>query len=218
MTLLSGVSLIRLFNFYLAAVFIIGVIVRIRQYRIVLGLIRAFGSRWPRLLALIKKHSTVLLSWRTMLPGVLTLTLMAVHTVASQFIWPSARLTLGQLALFWPGLMAVSLCGLAMTVLDVFLLSRSGEIDRQIMEKYFDQAEFWLKSWTAPVVRALSLGFIHPRRIVNTEVRNALAKGTGMLNTALWWVVLQTCLRNACGLALWLSYGMQQWLLPRTLA
>ena len=106
MTLLSVVSLIRLFNFYLAAVFIIGVIVRIRQYRIVLGLSAPFGSRWPRLLALIKKHSTVLLSWGTMLPGVLTLTLMAVHTVASQFIWPSARLTLGQLALFWPGLIA----------------------------------------------------------------------------------------------------------------
>jgi hypothetical protein len=168
------------------------------------------------LFALIKQHSGILLGWRTLLPGILTLTLMATHMVASQFIWPSAKLTMGQLALFWPAFIAVTLFGLAMAALDIIILCYAGAIDRPTLEKYFDQAEYWLHSWTAPVVRFLSLGFIHPRRIVSTEVRNALEKGSGMLNRTLWWVAVQTGLRIACGLSLWISYGLEHRLFPET--
>jgi hypothetical protein len=218
MSLLSGLSLLRLFNFYLAAIFLIGLIVRVQQYRAILGLVRAFQGRWPKLFRLVTQHSAILLNWRTILPGLLTFLLFAIHTIASQFIWPMANLTLDQLALFWPALIVVLLCGLAMVAVDVYLLATSSTIDRATLEKYFDQAEYWLRSWTAPVVRLLSFGYVNPRRIVGTEVRLALEKSTGMLNTTLWWVALQTGLRVACGLSLWISYALEHWLFPQTIA
>lgn len=212
----SGLSLIRLFNFYLAAVFLVGLVVRIQQYRVVLGLVRSFQGRWPKLFKLIKEHSVVLLTWRTLLPGVLTFALFAIHLVASQFLWPRAKLTLSQLALLWPALLIVALFGLAMVGIDVFLLCITSKIDRPVLEKYFDQAEYWLRSWTAPVVQFLSLGYISPRRMVSAEVRKALTKATGMVNATLWWVALQTALRIAFGLSLWISFGLERWYFPNS--
>jgi hypothetical protein len=213
---LAELSLIRLFNFYLAAIFLIGLIVRVHQYRAILGLVRTFQGRWPKLFHLVKQHSVILLTWRTMLPGLLTFVLLAIHTMATQFIWPTAHLTLAQLASLWPALVVVVLFGLVMAAVDVYLLCTSSTIDRPLLEKYFDQAEYWLRSWTAPVVHFLSLGFVNPRRIVNREVRNALEQSSGMLNTTLWWVTVQTGLRIACGLSLWISYGLARSLFPET--
>jgi len=80
------------------------------------------------------------------------------------------------------------------------------------LEKYFDQAEFWLRSWTAPVVRFFTLGRINPRQMVAVEVRTALVNSSRMLNSTLWWVVIQAGLRVAFGLSLWGSYALEPWL------
>jgi hypothetical protein len=79
-------------------------------------------------------------------------------------------------------------------------------VDRGEVEKYFDQAEFWLRSWAAPVVRTVTFGFINPRRMVAVEVQTALVGASKVLNTNLWWIVLQTALRVGYGLSLWLTY------------
>jgi hypothetical protein len=200
--------LIRLFGFYLAALFVIGLVVRIRDYRTMLALVATFKGRWPRLYDLVKQHRGIFLTWGTVLPLLLTLGLLLIHTVATQFIWPHANLTLDDLLRMTPALLVVSVTVAAMVAFDVWSLCRASTIDRAALEKNFDQAEYWLKSWTAPVVRVLSLGYINPRRIVTTEVRKALEMASGMLNSTLWWISLQTGLRISCGLSLWGSWAL----------
>ena len=61
-----------------------------------------------------------------------------------------------------------------MFALDLNSLIRVGIIPHAEMEKYFDQAEYWLRSKTAHVVRVFTLGYINPRKMVAEEVRKAL--------------------------------------------
>ena len=75
--------------------------------------------------------------------------------------------------------------------------------------KQLDQAEYWLKSWTAPVVRFLSLGTINPRRLVAKEVAAALEAVAGLMNASLYAVALQAGLRLAFGVSLWTAYLLQ---------
>src|SRR5262249_23012722 len=47
---LLSVKLIRLFNFYLALCFLIGTVLRVKQYLTILKVARTFPGRWPKLL------------------------------------------------------------------------------------------------------------------------------------------------------------------------
>jgi hypothetical protein len=95
-----------------------------------------------------------------------------------------------------------------MLAVDIYFILVVGEVDRRQVEQYLDQAEFWLKSWTAPVVHTLTFGFVNPRKMVAAEVETALLSASKMLNTNLWWVVLQTALRVGYGLSLWVTYAL----------
>ena len=79
------------------------------------------------------------------------------------------------------------------------------EIERSQLEKYFDQAEFWLKSPAARVVHIFTFGYINPRQMVAVEVRSALVNTSKLLNTSLWWVATQAGL-SLFGLSLWGCY------------
>jgi hypothetical protein len=111
----------------------------------------------------------------------------------------------------WPVVLAA---GAAMAAFDTWGVVSVSSIDQAEMEKYFDQAEYWLRSWTAPVVRFFTLGRINPRQMVAVEVRSSLVGSSQMLNSTLWWVVTQAGLRIAFGLSLWLSYALEPWLHP----
>jgi hypothetical protein len=98
--------------------------------------------------------------------------------------------------------------GLAMFGVDLYTLMRVGAIPRSEMEKYFDQAEYWLRSHAAHVVRVFTLGFVNPRKMVAEEVRKSLEGASNLLNTTLWWVNLQVGLRFSFGLSLWLTWAV----------
>jgi len=133
--------------------------------------------------------------------------------LASQWLWPQAdEFTLAQLASLSPVWPVVLVCSLAMMAFDIWGITWVTPLDSAQLEKYFDQAEYWLRSWTAPVVRFFTLGRINPRQMVAAEVRSALVNASRMLNSTLWWVVVQAALRIACGLSLWLSYALGPWL------
>jgi hypothetical protein len=206
MSWLFELHLIRLFNFYLAAIFVIGTFVRWRQYQIFLILMRAMPNRWPRLMQLVKQYRHVFVTWGTILPLALMLGLLVLNWVATNFIWPEANFTLGDLCRLRPALVVVGVSSVAMIAFDTDGLVRSGTVDRAQMESYFDQAEYWLRSWAAPVVRIFTLGYIHPRRMVRDEVQKALVSASLLLNSTLWWVITQTGLRIAYGLSLWGTY------------
>lgn len=205
---LRSLDLIHLFNFYLALVFLVSTFLRVRQYEAVVRLVRALPERWPRLFALVKQHHGVFLTRGTVLPLLLTLGLCLVNLLACRMVWPHASLTVGRLVDLWPAVPFVAVTGLAMLAVDAYATFVVGEVDRAEMEKYFDQAEFWLKSWTAPVVKWLTFGRINPRQMVNTEVQKALVEVSALLNSTMWWVSAQTGLRIAFGLAIWLTFAL----------
>ncbi|HEY7154308.1 MAG TPA: hypothetical protein VH575_10160 [Gemmataceae bacterium] len=213
MAWLLELRLIRFFGFYLAVMFLLSTWVRLRQYGTIVRLVRSMPNRWPLLLQLLKQHIHLFLTWGTVLPLVLLLTVFALNLIASKWLWPQAdEFTMAQLLPLYPLWPVVFFLGAAMAAFDVWGVVRVAPIDRAEMEKYFDQAEFWLRSWTAPVVRVFTLGRINPRRMVAVEVRTALVSSSQMLNSTLWWVVIQAGLRIAFGLSLWGSYALGPWL------
>jgi ABC-type sulfate transport system permease component len=205
---LRDLNLIHLFDFYLALLFLVSTYLRFRQYEAVVRLVRAVPERWPRLFQLVREHHTIFFTWSTALPAVLALGLSVVHTLACRWVWPHAQLTAGQIAELPVAVPVVVMFGVAMVTFDAYATFTVGELDRPMLEKYFDQAEYWLRSWVAPVVHVFTLGRISPRRMVAEEVRKALVEASRLLNATLWWVNVQVTLRIAFGLSLWLTYAL----------
>ena len=211
MAALYDLNLIRFFDFYLLLLFFVSLYLRVQQYRAAIGLVRSVPGRWPKLFELVRQHRMVFLTWTTLLPAILALTLSVSHMLLCRLVWPHANLNVARLLELWPAIPAVALCGLLMVGFDLVATFWVGQIDRRLLEKYFDQAEYWLRSWVAPVVRVFTLGRINPRKMVAVEVQKALLDASKLLNTTLWWVAVQVGLRVAFGLSIWLTYAVGQW-------
>lgn len=204
---LLSLKLIRLFDFYLILAFFLSTLLRVQQYRTILGVIRDVPGRWPKLFGLIRQHRGLFLTWGTILPLVLTLGLWLAHTLLRRFVLSDGEdLTVEQLLSMWLAVPLVGAAALAMLSFDFFGAVNVAEINRAELEKYFDQAEYWLRSWTAPVVNFFTLGYVNPRRIVAVEVQNALRSASATINDSLWWMSIQTVLRIIFGLLLWISF------------
>jgi hypothetical protein len=200
-------NLIHLFDFYLAAMFVLGTARRIAQYRAFAGLALSMPGRWPRLLELVHGHRTLFLTWSTLIPSALALFIWLVHTLASRMIWHTATLTAHDLFTHWLGLIVVLPFAVAMFAVDIYFLVVVGQIDRPMMEKYFDQAEYWLRSPVARVVRVVTFGYINPRRMVHEEVQKSLVGASSLINRSLYWTCVQMGLRIAVGLSLWFAWA-----------
>ena len=208
MVWLLNLDLIHFFDFYLAVIFLLSTYRRVGQYRAVAGLALAAPGRWPKLFQLIKQHRTILLTWQFALPSLLAFMLMIVQLSASRYIWHQASLTVDTVMsrpIAWP---VLALIGLAMLAVDVYCTAFAGEVNRKETEKYFDDAEYWLRSWKAPVVHFFTLGRINPRQMVAAEVQKALLEASASINSSMWWVTAQVGLRIAFGLALWVTYAV----------
>lgn len=204
---LLSLRLLRLFDFYLILAFFFSTYLRFKQYRTILGVVRDVPGRWPRLFQLVKQYRNVFLTWGTILPLVLTLLLWLAHTIIRRTVLTEGEdLTFGQLKAMWFAFLLVGMAALVMLSFDFYGAINVAEIDQKELEKYFDQAEYWLRSWTAPVVRVFTLGYVNPRRMVDVEVKNAVKSAGEVINESLWWLVIQTILRIVFGLTLWLSF------------
>jgi hypothetical protein len=204
---LLSLRLIRLFDFYLILSFLLSTLLRVQHYRTILAVVRAVPGRWPKLFQLVRQHRGVFLTWGTILPLVLTLSLWLVNTLLRRLVLSNGEdLTLARLLEMWLAVPIVAIVGLAMLSFDFFGAINVAEIDRATLEKYFDQAEYWLRSWTAPVVNFFTFGFVNPRKIVTIEVQNALKDASAVINDSLWWMTIQTILRIVFGLSLWLAF------------
>jgi hypothetical protein len=208
-------NVIQFLDFYFTAMFVFGTLRRLAQYREIGRLVWLMPGRWPNLLALVKKHRTIFMTWATVAPALLAMLVMGLQLVASRGVWPDAAgpqgLTVARLGQNTLALVIIIPLGLAMLALDVFTLIYVGRIDREAVEKNFDQAEYWLASRTATVVRVFTLGFVNPRRMVNEEVQKALVGASSVLNRSLWWVSMQVGLRLAFGLSLWLTWAFGEY-------
>jgi hypothetical protein len=201
-------DLIDAFTLYLVLAFVTGTVLRARNYLALVGLVYRSAARWPKLRALVKTHRAIFLRWPTVVPLALTLLLTVGNACASHLVWSHARVTPADLWTHPTALVAVVVAAGLMGFIDfraVFVFAR---FDRPKVEAVLDRAEHWLGSWKAPAVRVLSLGLIHPRRIVGEQVRQALVEAALAANGQLWAMCLQVVARFAFGLALWVTWAV----------
>jgi len=203
---MGQLNLIRLFDFYLGAMFLLGTLRRLEQYHSVGRILVAAPGRWPNLMRVMRQHRAVFFTWSTVRPALLALALSVLHMVATRLIWPTANVTIHQLIERWYLLPVLLMALLPMLGLDVFFLVRVSRIDRAETVDYLDKAEYWLVSWRAPVVRFMTFGYVDPRRMVSVEVQKALTEISGLVNSSLYWMSLQIGLRVLFGLTLWGSW------------
>jgi len=209
---IGSLSLIRFLDFYFAFMFLLGTWRRFGQYQNVAKLALSGLSRWPHLMRLVSQYRTIFWTWGTIAPALAALALWLAQMLASQYLFPEARaadgMTIARLFDGWIAPIIVVPLGIAMFGFDFYSLYRGGDIDRTQLESHFDQAEYWLRSKTANVVRFASFGFLNPRRLVAREVEKALLAVSEMLNFTLWWVSLQMGLRIAFGLSIWVTWAV----------
>lgn len=201
-------NLIHLFTFYLAAAFLLSTVRRVRQYHDVAQLALAAPNRWPRVMAQIRGHWIMFLTWATLRPAAVALGLLVAQMICSRLIWPSANLTLRDLLDEWWMTPPVLATLGAMLAVDLYFIVRVGAIDRPETERYLDEAEHWLTSWKGPLIHTLTFGYINPRQMVYVEVKKAVEEGRGLLHRNLWWMSAQAGLRLLYGLTLWLAWAL----------
>lgn len=195
-------NLIRLFDFYLALMFLISLVRRWAVYMNALRILVAVRGRWPRLIERLREHTSLILNWSFFRPAVIALFLMVVQLIASRVLWPQAVLTGDDVRREWWLVPAILLPLVPMLLVDLYFIFRVGKFDHGETVKYLDQAESWLR-WKGVLVRTLTFGVVNPRRMVDEEVKKSLAEMQSTITASLWWVIVQTTLRLAFGLTLW---------------
>src|ERR1019366_2851296 len=148
-----SLNLIHFLDFYFAFMFFAGTLRRLGQYQSVGQLIFAGPTRWPHLLKLLSEYRTLFWTWSMVFPAIFALLLWVLQMLASRFVFPEASnpqnaLTVERLLEYWPALLVVAPLGLAMFAFDLYSFYVVGQFDRAMVEKYFDQAEYWLRSKT----------------------------------------------------------------------
>jgi uncharacterized protein with PQ loop repeat len=201
-------NLLNLFEFYLASMFVLSTARRISQYITVAAIVAKLPNRYPKLFNLVKQHRSILINWAMFWPTLLTLALWLVHSLLLRLVLPNASLTIADLHGRWIALTLLIVSGSAMIGLDVYFLYWVTAIDRPTVEKSLDQAEYWLTGWKAPLVEALTLGYVKPRETVNVEVKKALEGVGTSLTSSMWWTTLQMAIRVGFGAALWISWAV----------
>jgi hypothetical protein len=207
LTWFDTLNLIDVFNYYLILAFLVSTGMRIRSYRAILGLVFASPSRWPKLLALVKTHRTILLGWPMLLAIGLAFTLMLSNSLAIRLVWAPAKVTFEELWGRWLPLVAVTLSGGLMLLLDCRAIFSVGRFDRIALEQDLDKAESWLKSWMAPALRMITFGFVNPRKIVGAEVQRVLVDANWIVIGGMWRTSLRSGMQLAFGLSLWLTWA-----------
>ena len=203
------INLIRVFDFYLALMFLISLVRRWEVYWDAVRILVSVRGRWPRLLQRLGDHQSLLLNWSFFRPALLALGLTVIQMICSRVIWPHAVITGPHLQEEWWQIVVILLPMLPMLAVDVYFVVRVGRFDHAETVKYFDQAENWL-GWKGPLVRVLTLGYIDPHKMVDEEVRKNLAELGTTVRSSLWWVSAQIGLRVFFGLTLWLLWASQE--------
>jgi hypothetical protein len=206
MNALRSLNLLAGLDYYLVLTFIVSIVMRYRQYRTLAGLLWSAPGRWPKLIQLLRQQRRVFFTWPTLVPVALTFLLMLVHLLAYNLIWPAARVTPADLWERWIGFLSAVFFGLGMLVLDYDACFNVWEFDRPDLERYLDQAEYWLRSWVSPAVSILTFGYFNPRKIVHEEALTALTNASMDMKRMMWRWSLQIAVRLAFGLTLWMTW------------
>ncbi|AWM37186.1 hypothetical protein GobsT_48770 [Gemmata obscuriglobus] len=204
------INLIRVFDFYVTLMFVISLVRRWDVYLNAVRILIGVQGRWPKLIARLSEHSSLILNWSFFRPALLALVLTLVQLLFSRLIFPLAVLTGPQLQREWWWVPVVLVPLLPMLAVDIYFVVRVSKFDHDETVKYLDQAETWL-GWKGPLVRAVTLGFVDPYKMVDEEVKKSLEGYRTTLNASLWWVAVQIGLRLLFGLTLWIVWAIHSY-------
>jgi hypothetical protein len=202
-------NVIRVFEFYLAAMLVLGLMRRWNLYWDTFALLVAVRGRWPKLVERMAGQKGAILNRATLVPVFLVLLLMIVQMVASRLIWPQARLHINELPSPWWQLLIFVGTLVPMLLVDGYFIITVGGFDRAEAEKYFDQAEFWAGSWKSKAVRLVTFGKIDPDKTVDEEVKKGMVKLSETVSWAMWWASVQMVLRIVFGLTIWTLWAIR---------
>ena len=192
-------NLIRLFDFYLALMFLISFLRRWDIYLDALRVLVLVRGRWPRLIQRLGEHKSILLNRSFFRPVILAFLLTVLQLIASRMLWPQAVLTGRELLEEW-WLLPVILAPLVpMLAVDLYFIVRVGKFDRDETVRYFDLAESWLR-WKGRLVSVATLGIVNPKQLVDAELKKSLSEYRATLASSLWWATAQIALRLTFGL------------------
>lgn len=204
---LSAINLMASYERYLVLTFVLSLMLRFRQYHTNVRFAWAVPQQWPNVLAIIKKHSNIFLTWTTLLPVAITFGILLMHTVCYRLIWSEAIVTpdgLRQHPLVLAFLLPVSLW---MICLDLGTLFRSSQLDFAEIEKNLSKGEFALTSRALSALRLASLGFFNPRKLVENRVADSLHGVRLALLAQLRRWSFHTAVRITFGFLLWFAYA-----------
>jgi len=200
-------NLIRLFDFYLALMMVIGLWRRWPIYLDMIHLSISTLRKRKRLLGRLGEHKHILVNRDVLLPLGLVLGVSIIQWVCSRIIWPAASVTVAEAFSTWRWI-PVTLLFLPMVAVDVYFLVRVSRIDRGGAESYLDTAENWL-GWRSRAVRVLTFGILSPKKIVDGRVAAGLEQLGKTLSWAMWCTIIQSVLRVSFGLVIWAEWYFQ---------
>jgi hypothetical protein len=208
MSRFEAANLIRVFDFYLASMFLLSFARRYVVYWDAVRILFAVRGRWPKLLDRLKQHHGVLVTSEVIRPLGVALGLTLIQVICSRVIWPQAELTVREVAESGWRLAVVLAAAAPMVAVDVYFLVRVGRFDRTETEKYLDLAEHWLASWKTPLIRVATLGYVNPDRMVEDELKKGLRELGETVGWASRWVAIQVACRVVFGLVIWLLWAL----------
>ncbi len=203
---MEDANLIRLFDFYLAFLFLIGLYRRRRVYWDAVRLGVSIVDHRKKLLSVVANEKRELLTLETLRPIFVAIALMIIQWLCSRLIWPQADVPLGTLRAHWWKMAAVVAAFVPMFTVDLYFLIRIGQFDHGETEKYLDQAERWLGTWKSTAVRTLTFGVVNPKAVVQNEVKKGLQELGRTVRASMWWASVQTALRLVFGIVIWLLW------------
>ena len=200
---LAQANLIRVFDFYLAAMFVLSLSRRYMVYWDTVQLAYRLKSRYPKLVAKLNSHRGVFLSVDVIRPTAIAFALMLTQFLLSRVVYPRATITVGGITEVWWRVLSLACSTAPMVAVDCYFLVRVAKIDRAAAEGYLDMAEYWLNTPKAKFIGWVSLGYYDPRNIVDAEVRKSLTQLSLTAGRTAWWIALQVGCRMGCGLTIW---------------
>ena len=101
MSRFEAANLIRVFDFYLASMFLLSFARRYVVYWDALRLLVSLRGRWPKLLGRLRQHHGELVTREVIRPLLIALGLTVIQMVCSRVIWPRATLTVWEVEQSW---------------------------------------------------------------------------------------------------------------------
>ena len=203
----ESLNLIALFNFYLAAMFVLSLYRRRRVYLDALRLTFSTLGKRKKLLVVVAEQKSSLISKEVLRPMLVALAVMVIQFILSKLVFPQATLRVSEIEEPWWQAALIVAAFVPMFAVDVYFLVRVGRFSHGETADYLDYAEKWLGR-RGSAVRVLTLGIVNPRKIVGVEVQKNLKELGATVSWSLWWVTVQVVLRTAFGLAIWLLWAL----------